>query len=120
MQHLEKLPRVNDYIFGCFTFSRKSSGFKLAFGKLLDSLDIRSNDRGIVNFNCFRDSFITQCDSQGLPRHATRGMVGQVSDDTTDLYSHDIDTARRIQKFPWVELQNSENGETSEKQTDEQ
>ena len=105
MKRLEELPRVNDYVFGCFKFSRKSSGFKTAFGTLLDSLDIRDNELGIVNFNCFRDSFITRCDQENLPRHATRGMVGQVSDDTTDLYSHDLETARRIQKFPWVKLE---------------
>ena len=104
MKRLEELPRVNDFLFGCFKFSRKSSGFKLYFGKLLDSLGIFSSDAGIVNFNCFRNSFITRCDEKEVPRHATRGVVGQVSDKVTDLYSHDLATARRIQKFPWVDL----------------
>lgn len=104
LKRLAELPRVNDRIFGCFKFSRKSSGFKTYFGKLLDSLGIVSTEDSIVNFNCFRNSFITRCDEQNVPRHATRGVVGQVSDDTTDLYSHDLTTARRIQKFPWVKL----------------
>ena len=111
MQRLAQLPRNDDFIFGAFKFSRKSSGFKLAFGKILAELEIRDNADGIVNFNCFRDSFITRCDQLGLPRHATRGVVGHVKDDTTDLYSHDIQTARRIQNFPWVTLGKDENGE---------
>lgn len=104
MERLAELPRVDDYIFGCFQFSKKSSSFVEYFGKLLDSLGIVANSQGIVNFNCFRDSFITCCDEHGVPRHATRGIVGQVSDDTTDLYSHDLVSARRIQQLPWVNL----------------
>ena len=104
MQRLSELPRIDNKIFGCFKFSRKSSGFKLYFGNLLDSLGITSTSAGIVNFNCFRDSFITRCDENNVPRHATRGVVGQVTDDVTDLYSHDLATARRIQQFPWVSL----------------
>ena len=104
MHRLMELPRLDDRIFGCWEFSRKSSGFKVYFGALLDSLGIVSTDDSVVNFNCFRNSFITRCDEFDVPRHATRGVVGQVSDDTTDLYSHDLATARRIQAFPWVKL----------------
>ena len=104
LKRLDELPRKNDFVFGCFSFSRKSSGFKLYFGRLLDSLGIKSTDEWIVNFNCFRNSFITRCDQMKLERHATRGLVGQVKDDMTDLYSHDLVTARKIQSFPWVEL----------------
>ena len=108
MKRLSELPRVDNKIFGCFKFSRKSSGFKLYFGKLLAELGIVGTAAGIVQFNCFRNSFITRCDQLGLPRHATRGMVGQVEDDTTDLYSHDLATARRVQEFPWVDLDKTE------------
>lgn len=104
LQRLEQLPRKNDFVFGCFDFSRKSSRFKLYFGELLDSLGIKDSEDGIVNFNCFRNSFITRCDEMKLERHATRGLVGQVKDSMTDLYSHDLVTARKIQAFPWVEL----------------
>lgn len=105
MKRLAELPRVDDKIFSCFKFSRKSSGFKLYFGNLLDSLGIHDEGEKIVNFNCFRDSFITRCDELAVPRHATRGVVGQRSDAVTDLYSHDLVTARRIQAFPWVCLE---------------
>lgn len=104
MERLAQLPRVNDHIFGCFKFSRKSSGFKLYFGNLLDSLGIYAEGEDLVNFNCFRNSFITRCDENNVPRPATRGVVGQVSDEVTDLYSHDLVTARQIQSFPWVNL----------------
>ena len=104
LERMQELPRVNDFVFGCFKFSRKSSGFKLYFGELLDSLGIVESEQGLVNFNCFRNSFITRCDEENLPRHATRGVVGQVEDRVTDLYSHDLVTARMIQRFPWVKL----------------
>jgi integrase len=106
MQRLEQLPRVNDFVFGCFKVSRTTKDFRYYFGELLDQLGIYSGPDGIVNFNCFRDSFITRCDEYNVPRHATRGIVGQVSDDTTDLYSHDLVSARKIQNLPWVDLDN--------------
>lgn len=104
IERLSQLPRVDDHVFGCFKFSRKSSSFRAYFGKLLDSLGIFSTAQAIVNFNCFRDSFITRCDEHNVPRHATRGVVGQNSDDVTDLYSHDLVSARKIQELPWVNL----------------
>ena len=76
-----------------------------AFGELLDRLGIRDNDRGIVGFNSFRNSFVTRCDAAGVPRHAIRGIVGHVSDDMTDLYSHDLESARQIQNLPSVKLE---------------
>ena len=103
--HLSTLPRENEYVLGCFSYNRRSSVFSTAFGKLLDSLDIRSGGGEIVNFNCFRDSFVTRCDAAGIPRHAVRGVVGHVSDDTTDLYSHDLQTARLIQHLPPAKLE---------------
>lgn len=104
VKRLETLPRVNEYILGLAPKTRRNNSFHRYFGTLLDGLGIFADARGIVNFNCFRNSFITRCDELGLPRHATRGIVGQVSDDTTDLYSHDLATARRIQDFPTVDL----------------
>ncbi len=103
--HLSTLPRENEYVLGCFSYNRRSSVFSTAFGKLLDALDIRSTPGEIVNFNCFRDSFVTRCDAAGIPRHAVRGVVGHVSDDTTDLYSHDLQTARLIQHLPPAKLE---------------
>lgn len=104
MQRLSELPRVNGKIFGCFKFSMKSSGFRLYFGQLLSSLGITDNEIGIVNFNSFRDSFITRCDEAGIPRHAIRGIVGHLKDEVTDLYSHDIVSARQVQQLRDVKL----------------
>lgn len=104
MKRLNTLPHVNEYVLGLPPRKRHSNRFFCGFGELLDGLGIVADARGIVNFNCFRNSFITRCDELGLPRHATRGIVGQVSDDTTDLYSHDLATARRVQSFPAVKL----------------
>lgn len=104
LKRLAKLPHVNDYVLGWPPNKRNNGHFTTQFGKVLDQLGIVDDARGIVNFNCFRNSFITTCDREGLPRHATRGIVGQRSDDTTDLYSHDLTTARRVQNFPTVEL----------------
>ena len=104
LKRLAKLPHVNEYILGLPPRKRHSNSFYCGFGEVLDSLGIVADERGIVNFNCFRNSFITTCDREGLPRHATRGIVGQRSDDMTDLYSHDLTTARRVQNFPAVKL----------------
>ncbi len=101
---LSALPRKNEYVLGCFKFCRTSNSFHRAFGELLDKLGIVADERGIVNFNCLRDSFVTRCDEAGIPRHATRGIVGHVSDKQTDLYSHDLNSARQIQHMKPVNL----------------
>jgi hypothetical protein len=48
---------------------------------------------------------VSRLDAAGIPRHAIRGMVGHVSDDTTDLYSHDLTTARQILDLPAPDIQ---------------
>ena len=77
--------------------------------KVLKSLkmlqDICDNVMGKVVFNSFRDSFITRCDEFGIPRHAIRGIVGHTEDNMTDLYSHDLTTARQVQQLPRVKLE---------------
>lgn len=98
---LDTLPHVNGFVLGAWWPDGKvHSHHRRAFGELLDSLGIASNGFGIVNFNSLRDSFVSRLDAAGIPRHAIRGMVGHVSDDTTDLYSHDVTTARRILSLP--------------------
>ena len=102
---LDALPRKNDYVLGCYKIT-KGGAFHHQFRALLDSLHIVTDKSGIVNFNSIRDSFVTRCDEAGLPRHATRGLVGHVSDRETDLYSHDLSSARQIQNLPSVKLGN--------------
>lgn len=67
---------------------------------LLHSLGITDNQQGKASFHSLRVSFITQCDEKNIPRNATRGITGQVDDNTTDLYSHDKVNARRILELP--------------------
>jgi len=100
---LAALPRVNDRVLGAWYYGT-SLKFQTAFSELLDRLGIKSNERGFVCFNSFRDSFITRCDENGVPRHATRGMAGQKSDQITDLYSHDMESCKRILDLPPVNL----------------
>ena len=71
---------------------------------LFKSCGVTSNASGLVKFNSLRDSFITRMDAAGIPRHAVRGMVGHVSDEMTDLYSHDLKTALRILDLPPLPL----------------
>lgn len=101
---LKALPHVNDRVLGAWPYDPKSVQFQTAFGKLLKRLKIVDDDLGIVNFNSLRDSFVTRCDAAGIPRHAIRGLVGHVYDDQTDLYSHDLTTARMVQTLPLVKL----------------
>lgn len=108
MKRLAKLPRKNEFILGLTREQRHGDEFHRAFGKILDAAGIERGDDDTVNFNCFRDSFITRCDENGVPRHATRGVAGQKSDQITDLYSHDLVSARRIQQLPTVKLDETE------------
>lgn len=100
---LAALPRVNERVLGAWYYGTKDE-FQKAFQRLVCRLGIKSNEQGFVSFNSFRDSFITRCDENGVPRHATRGMAGQKSDRITDLYSHDMESCKRILDLPPVNL----------------
>lgn len=104
MARLAGLPHVNEFVLGQTRQQRHSDEFHRAFGKILDAAGIVRGKNDTVNFNCFRDSFITRCDEAGVPRHAIRGVAGHKSDKMTDLYSHDLVSARRIQALPVVQL----------------
>jgi integrase len=104
MKRLEKLPHINEFVLGLTRAQRHGDEFHRAFGKILDAAGIARDGNDTVNFNCFRDSFITRCDEEGVPRHATRGVAGQKSDKITDLYSHDLVSARRIQQLRTTKL----------------
>ena len=108
MKRLAWLPHTNEFILGLTREQRHGDEFHRAFGKILDAAGIARDSDDTVNFNCFRDSFITRCDEHGVPRHATRGVAGQKSDQTTDLYSHDLVSARRIQQLPITKIDETE------------
>ena len=57
---LNGLPRANDRVLGAWEYKPNDLKFRSAFGELLDRLGIRDNDRGIVGFNSFRNSFVTR------------------------------------------------------------
>ena len=101
---LQKLPRCGARVLGAWGYDPDAASFKRAFGDLLRSLGIRDNIHGKVVFNSLRDSFITRCDEAGIPRHAIRGIVGHTEDNMTDLYSHDLTSARQVQLLPRVKL----------------
>lgn len=103
-EYLMTIPRSGIRILGAWTYSPSNSAWRKTFSNLLHELGIESSAQGIVNFNSIRDSFVTRLDAAGLPRHAIRGLVGHVSDDQTDLYSHDLTSARLLQQLPSLEL----------------
>ena len=72
------------------------------FSGLLVSLGIRATAEGQVGFHSLRSSFITRCDEAGISRRATKGVAGHSTDDMTDLYSHDRETAKQILTLPNV------------------
>lgn len=98
--YLAEIPRVNERVLGAWSYFPHSGTFHAPFTALLADLGIVDNDDGSVCFNSLRNSFITRCDAAGVPRHALRGIVGHTSDAMTDLYSHDITSARAIQAIP--------------------
>lgn len=98
---LAKLPHVNEYVLGAWwPTGQLTSTDRKDLAALFARCGVASNESGLVKFNSFRDSFISRLDAAGIPRHAIRGMVGHVSDEMTDLYSHDLTTARLIQGLP--------------------
>lgn len=98
---LAKLPRKDDRVLGFSDLKCHNSGsFTTSFGKLLKELNITSDKTGIVNFNSFRNSFVTRCDAANIPRHALRGIVGHTDDKQTNLYSHDLTGAKQILTLP--------------------
>ena len=102
---LAALPRDNAYVLGHWWPSGQvRQQDRRALAALFRSCDVRSDASGLVKFNSLRDSFITRMDAAGIPRHAIRGMVGHVSDDMTDLYSHDLHTALQILNLPPLPL----------------
>ncbi len=104
LERLQSLPRAGERVLGAWPYYPNTIAFRRFFGDLLRQLGIGDTDQGFVAFNSFRDSFVTRCDEAGVPRHAVRGMVGHASDDMTDLYSHDLASARRVQQLPPVKL----------------
>lgn len=97
---LQSLPRKGERVLGAWKYNPNYIGFRRAFGDILTRAGIEGGDGGRVCFNSLRNSFISRCDAAGIPRHAVRGIVGHVSDDMTDLYSHDETSARLIQTLP--------------------
>lgn len=73
-----------------------SQAFSMRFQKVIFSLGIKDNSEGKASFHSIRSSFITRMDEAGIPRHAIQGIVGQVSENTTNLYSYDKETAKKI------------------------
>lgn len=104
MVFLRTIPRSGSRILGAWPYCPQNSAWRKKFSSLLQDLNITETADGIVNFNSIRDSFVTRMDSAGLPRHAIRGMVGHVEDTQTDLYSHDLVSARQLQSLPDLEL----------------
>ena len=97
---LKSIPRNGDRVLGNWSYNPNYIGFRRAFSEILTRAGIQSDERGLARFNSIRNSFISRCDAAGIPRHAIRGIVGHVSDDMTDLYSHDETSARLIQNLP--------------------
>ena len=95
---LPKPKNPTDHIVSIFgkDYNHKAHDFR----NTLDALEIFKDADGKVGFHSIRSSFITRCDEGGIDRRATRGIVGHVSDEMTDLYSHDIETAKQVLKLP--------------------
>ena len=65
------------------------------FQGLLNSLGIRDTDEGTVSFHSLRVTFVTRLSEQGVEDRVIRGIVGHASQQMTDLYNHDSESAVR-------------------------
>ena len=101
LKWLKTLSRKNERVLGFSDLKCHNSGsFTLAFGKILKDLKISSNEKGLVKFNSFRNTFITRCRKHKIAEHAIRGIAGHTDQEMTDLYSHDLTSAKEILKLP--------------------
>ena len=62
---------------------------------VLESMGIRDDDRGRVGFHSWRETYITRLSEVGVPERVIRGIVGHSSQQMTDLYNHDSESALR-------------------------
>lgn len=102
--YLATIPRAGARVLGAWPYEPQDWNFNGGFGVLLRKLKIKDTPEGRVCFNSIRNSFVSRCDAAGVPRHAIRGIVGHASERMTDLYSHDLTTAKMITTLDWVDL----------------
>lgn len=96
MDYLKTNFEFNETPFSVQAGITNGKNFSSKFLKLLKKLEIFDTPEGKASFHSIRASFITRMDEAGIPRHAIQGIVGQVSEATTNLYSHDKETAKKI------------------------
>lgn len=65
------------------------------YGGMCESLGIRDTDDGKVSFHSLRVTFVTRLSEQGVEDRVIRGIVGHSSQQMTDLYNHDSESARK-------------------------
>lgn len=80
---------------------------------LLNSVGVNDTEEGKASFHSLRSSFITRCDEEKIDRKDTRGIVGQVADETTDLYSYDKEGAKAILNLPGLGIFDPKNDKKS-------
>lgn len=68
------------------------------YSGMCDALDIRGTDEGKVSFHSLRATFVTRLSEQGVEDRVIRGIVGHNSQQMTDLYNHDSESARKAMK----------------------
>lgn len=96
MDYLKTNFEFNEIPFSVQYGFKNAKSFSIRFIRLLKNLNINDTPEGKASFHSIRSSFITRMDEAGIPRHAIQGIVGQVSEFTTNLYSHDKKTAKMI------------------------
>lgn len=96
MDYLKTNFEFNETPFSVQAGFKNEKSFSIRFIRLLKNLNINDTQDGKASFHSIRASFITRMDEAGIPRHAIQGIVGQVSEATTNLYSHDKETAKKI------------------------
>ena len=96
MDYLKTNFEFNEMPFSVQAGFKNEKSFSIRFIRLLKNLNINDTEDGKASFHSIRASFITRMDEAGIPRHAIQGIVGQVSEFTTNLYSHDKETAKMI------------------------
>jgi integrase len=99
---LRNHPRAGEYVFPWMAKEYKRREFKLEFGKLLKSLNLKDGKK--VGFHSLRHTCATWMAETGARREVVQKLLGHGSPMVTEIYSHEVGPQREaVGRLPRLE-----------------
>jgi integrase len=95
IEELEKLRSDDEFALPAMARRYKIRHFQSEFAELLVKCGIADNQEGMVGFHSLRHTFVTRLEETGAGRSVAQKLVGHGSPVMTELYSHDLESARK-------------------------